>query len=753
MKRLGWLVVLIVSLPALACADDVDFVPRWKMPKSGAKYVKMEGDRLVVDVPAGISNVCAYATAEIDLSGWAQRSFEAEVRCRGERLVRDSRRDRGVKLSLHYEDTSGIMQYPCAPAPEEGDFGWTNLRMSVTFGAVPCAKSPRPKVVLGLQQTSGRIEFDLSSLRLHNEPPRYPLVDNDYQVKYPPEVASRGRMRGVMGRGVGKNKERDIEDLKNYGANLIRLQMNGFAQKRPPRKGEKPKTLADWNKWLARCLDDAERVLGMLEERGMMMVLDMHNPPLGGYGRTGDVFYVKEYADRFVEAWREIAVRFKGRKGIYGYDLMNEPSQTRSALPDCDYWNLQRRAAEAIRSVDPDATIVFAAVDSSSPQAFERLVALEMDNVVYQVHMYKPIRFTHQGANGRARPQPGAEIPYPDPERGVDKAMLRKWLQPVRDFQLRHGAKIYAGEFSACIYAPGAGQYLRDCISIFEEYGWDWSYHSFREALWWNVETVIDPKTGMPVPDKDNDRFRALVDGFNFGKQGYDVYLLIGQSNMSGRGTLTADNAVSNDRIVKFTKDMKWAPADEPLHFDRKHCGAGLAMSFACKMAGASPERTIALVPCAVGGTPLRRWCPGGDLYSNAVVRARAALRDGTLKGILWHQGCADANNITNAETYAARLVPMVAQLRRDLGAEDVPFVAGELPRFLSRYAEKNGHHHHWPVVNAQLAEAVSRIPNAALVSSEGLEDCRDDLIHFETPSLRRFGERYAEAMFKLQKR
>ena len=84
---------------------------------------------------------------------------------------------------------------------------------------------------------------------------------------------------------------------------------------------------------------------------------------------------------------------------------------------------------------------------------------------------------------------------------------------------------------------------------------------------------------------------------------GYDVYLLIGQSNMSGRGTLTPSNAVPNDRILKFTKDMKWAPAVEPLHFDRKNCGAGLAMSFARKMADAAPGRTIALVPCAVGGT------------------------------------------------------------------------------------------------------------------------------------------------------
>ena len=319
-------------------------------------------------------------------------------------------------------------------------------------------------------------------------------------------------MRGVMGRGCCRNTEHDIQDLHDYGANLIRLQMNGFGGAR--RKGGKPEALADWNRWLVRNLDHAEEVLCWLEKRNMQMVLDLHNPPLHGYGHSGDVFYVQEYADRFVEAWREIAIRFKGRPGIYGYDLMNEPAQTRRALPDCDYWNIQRRAAEAIRAIDPDVTIIFAANDWSGPQAFSYLAALKMDNVIYQVHMYKPGWFTHQGANGAPRPKPGTEQPYPNPARGVDKEKLRVWLQPVRDFQLRHGAKIYAGEFSACIYAPGAGQYLQDCISIFEEYGWDWTYHSFREALWWNVETVIDPATGKPVPNKDNDRFRALVNGF-----------------------------------------------------------------------------------------------------------------------------------------------------------------------------------------------------------------------------------------------
>ena len=507
----GMMSAVAAAMCVVAGADE--FVPKWKVSRSNAKYVKIEGDRVVVDVPPGMSNVCAYATADIDLSDWAQCNLEAEVKCRGERVVRDARPARGVKLALHYTDAvSRERRYPAAPAPEQGGFDWMELQLGVAFGEVPPAAAPKAQVVLGLQQTSGRLEFDLSSFKLRKAPPLFPRVDNNYKIKYPAVVTTRGRMRGVMGRGVCRNTEQDIEDLKNYGANLVRLQMNGFAWK--GKKGRPPVTLADWNAWLKRNLDHAEQVLGWLEARGMQMALDMHNPPLGGYGHSGDVFYVQENADAFIEAWRTIARRFKGRKGIYGYDLMNEPAQTKRALPDCDYWNIQRRAAEAIRAIDPDATIIFAANDWNSARGFTYLPALEMDNVIYEVHMYTPGWFTHQGANGAPRPAPGKELAYPNPERGVDKAKLREWLRPVVDFQRRHNARIFVGEFSASIFAPGAGRYLRDCISLFEEFGWDWTYHSFREARWWNVETVIDPATGKSVPDKDNDRFHALVDGF-----------------------------------------------------------------------------------------------------------------------------------------------------------------------------------------------------------------------------------------------
>ena len=87
----------------------------------------------------------------------------------------------------------------------------------------------------------------------------------------------------------------------------------------------------------------------------------------------------------------------------------------------------------------------------------------------------------------------------------------------MREFQLRHGAKIYCGEFSAVAWAPGADQYLRDCIDMFEEYGWDWSYHAFREWDGWSVEKTWTGREGdrdIFVPDPDTPRRRALLDGF-----------------------------------------------------------------------------------------------------------------------------------------------------------------------------------------------------------------------------------------------
>ncbi len=233
-------------------------------------------------------------------------------------------------------------------------------------------------------------------------------------------------------------------------------------------------------------------------------------------------------------------------------------------------------------------------------------------------------------------------------------------------------------------------------------------------------------------------------------REKFHLYLLIGQSNMAGRGAVEAQDKQPHPRVLKLTKGNTWAPATDPLHFDKPIAGVGLGSSFGRSMADANPGVTTGLIPCAVGGTPLSRWSKGGDLYKQAVVRAKAALKDGTLKGILWHQGENDSGNEQLAKSYGERLGKMVQDLRAELGAGETPFVAGKLGEFLKRES-KEGKPALWPLVNEQIGSLPKLVPHAAAVESAGLQH-KGDSVHFDSPSLREFGRRYAEAMRLLQK-
>jgi hypothetical protein len=233
-------------------------------------------------------------------------------------------------------------------------------------------------------------------------------------------------------------------------------------------------------------------------------------------------------------------------------------------------------------------------------------------------------------------------------------------------------------------------------------------------------------------------------------KEQFHLYLLIGQSNMAGRGKIEEQDKTAHPRVLKLTKENTWASGIDPLHFDKPQiAGVGLGTSFGRVMAEANSEVTIGLIPCAVGGTPLSRWQKDGDLYQQAVERAKVAMKDGTLKGILWHQGENDAGREETAKTYAERLSHMIADLRDELGVKDCPFVAGKLGEFLARES-KDGKPNYWPLVNEQLDLVAKSVPHVAVVSSANLKH-NGDGVHFDSPSLREFGKRYAKAMTELQ--
>ncbi len=224
-----------------------------------------------------------------------------------------------------------------------------------------------------------------------------------------------------------------------------------------------------------------------------------------------------------------------------------------------------------------------------------------------------------------------------------------------------------------------------------------------------------------------------------------DIFLLIGQSNMAGRGRLEEVEPLCRPGILMYREDT-WQTAMEPLHQDTARAGIGLGMSFARHLLDCGNSLNLGLVPCAVGGTPLSRWEPGADLFQNAVATARAASQPGTLRGVLWHQGENDALDEGLADSYFDRFTAMAAALRAEIGAPHLPVVVGELGPFLSG-DPRFGHPER---INQALARAALALPRCGLVSAAGL-DHDGDQVHFSAGALRELGRRYAAAYLDLE--
>ena len=72
-------------------------------------------------------------------------------------------------------------------------------------------------------------------------------------------------------------------------------------------------------------------------------------------------------------------------------------------------------------------------------------------------------------------------------------------------------------------------------------------------------------------------------------KNQFHLYLLVGQSNMAGRGKVEAQDKKEHPRLLSLTKQNKWAPAVDPLHFDKPFAGTGLGRTFGIRIAENNP--------------------------------------------------------------------------------------------------------------------------------------------------------------------
>lgn len=227
-------------------------------------------------------------------------------------------------------------------------------------------------------------------------------------------------------------------------------------------------------------------------------------------------------------------------------------------------------------------------------------------------------------------------------------------------------------------------------------------------------------------------------------KKNFHLYLLAGQSNMAGRGTVEPEDKVTHPRIWMLNKNNQWELATEPLHFDKPALvGVGLGFSFAKEMAKIDTNIVIGLIPCAVGGSPINVWeatkyyeGTKSHPYDNAIERTKIAKENGVLKGILWQQGESDSDSVKSI-VYGKKLELLVKTFRKDLKNRNLPFVAGKIADF---YTTK---HSYAKEVNEAIEQLPKNLKKTAIVSSSELKH-KGDETHFDSPSARELGKRFA---------
>jgi sialate O-acetylesterase len=244
-----------------------------------------------------------------------------------------------------------------------------------------------------------------------------------------------------------------------------------------------------------------------------------------------------------------------------------------------------------------------------------------------------------------------------------------------------------------------------------------------------------------------------------------DLWILAGQSNMQGCGTLLNVEEPQTG-VSCFYLDDSWGMAEDPLcryyeAVDPVHCslpaeqlkeaalkerqtrtrGAGLAISFGKELLR-NTGVPVGLIVCAHGGTGMTQWDPellnqaGHSLYGSMIRRVKAA--GGKVKGCLWYQGESDAN-LEHAKMYALRLEQFVLRLRADLGDQRLPFIYAQLAVF---HSWDKQHEEWWDYVQHEQFRLEKRLAPCALIATA--DGTLADPIHLDTESLKMIGKRFA---------
>lgn len=220
-----------------------------------------------------------------------------------------------------------------------------------------------------------------------------------------------------------------------------------------------------------------------------------------------------------------------------------------------------------------------------------------------------------------------------------------------------------------------------------------------------------------------------------------NLFVIAGQSNSAG---FSKDYAMDPPAlgVHLFRNRSRWDIASHPMN---ESTDAGSLPNEEMGIPGVSPYLSfgknfkefsrcpVGLIQTSLGGSPISRWLPDGDLYGNMMDKIR--MTGGKYAGILWYQGCSDTDQ-DNAPQYGERFRIFVEAVRKELGYE-IPFFTFQLNRQV-----RGLHDECWSIVREAQRKAAAEIPGVYVLPTTNC--ALSDGIHNSAHANVALGERMA---------
>ena len=182
-------------------------------------------------------------------------------------------------------------------------------------------------------------------------------------------------------------KEDDVRRIKDMGCDHLRLPVD--FENIYDEKQKKDNEIG--YKYIDICIEWCKKY-------GLNVVLDLHKAP--GYvfdnlEYSSGFFDNEELCKLFLDIWDRLSKRYAKYSEMMMFEMLNEVTDFNVS----DSWNkLALRCIKAIRRNAPNVKILYGGVGYSAVTAVKLLPKPYDENIVFNIHCYEPMAFSHQGA-------------------------------------------------------------------------------------------------------------------------------------------------------------------------------------------------------------------------------------------------------------------------------------------------------------------------------------------------------------------